>query len=250
MNEMYEIYNMEPVKGKNILALDVKTCVYEIYQEAHQNQKIIKHSYGIMAPTVVIECIDPRIVKGTELSKWLCMALKKSEEGIVATRIPDHLTPTSLQTTLYRTAKILGVKAKVVLQDGTIGLQRKEEKPAPVYKEKKPAKPRFLSRAALFKQWVNSLEWDMPVPLPANADLDYYAQLASKYYGGIVKFKSGIVTKHSLCLAKRDGFVVVLYKGLVIYTSASRSLTRINETDKAGINLVLQPHSKTLEDIR
>ena len=92
--------------------------------------------------------------------------------------------------------------------------------------------------------------WDVAIPVPVTADLDYYTRLASKHYGGCVKVKSGVFTKHSLCLAKRDGFVVVLHKGEVIYTSASRSINRINDTDKAGINLVLQPHGKTYEDIR
>ena len=129
MNELHEIYDLTP---GNSLAFDNKMDIYDIYQEAYQNQKIINHLPGMLAPSIVITCIDPRVVKGTELSKWLCLALKKSEDDIVATRIPDHLTATSLQTTLYRIAKSLGIKGKVVFQDGTIGLQRKEQKPAPV----------------------------------------------------------------------------------------------------------------------
>lgn len=250
MNELHEIFNIQPNQSL-VFAKDVD--IHDIYHEAYQNHRIIAHLPSLMSPAIVVTCIDPRIVKGTDLSKWLCLSLKKSEDKKVFTKIPDHLISLSLQTTLYRIAKSFGIKARVDFSEGHIILRVREKKPAPALKQATPVKevkPHLLSTSAKFRMWIDSLMWDIPTPLPVTADLDYYMQVASKHYKGCVKIKKGILTKHSICLGKHDGFVCVLSRGQIIFTTSSRSLLKLTDSDIAGINLTLAPFGKTYEDIR
>lgn len=250
MNKLHEIFNIQPNRSL-VFANDID--VHDIYQEAYQNHKIIEHVPSLMSPAIVVNCIDPRIVKGTDLCKWLCLSLKKSEDKKVFTKIPDHLSGSSLQTTLYRIAKSFGIKARVDLFEGHIVLRIREKKPAPALKQAiavKEVKPHLLSVSVKFRMWVDSLMWDIPIPLPVNADHKYCIQVASKHYKGSVKVRNGILTKHSICLGKNDGFVCVLSHGQVIFTTSSRSLNKLTDSDVAGINLTLTRFSKTYEDIR
>lgn len=250
MNQLHEIFNIQPNQS---LVFANEVDIHDIYQEAYQNHKIIDHAPSLMSPATVVTCIDPRVVRGTDLSKWLCLALKKSEDKKVFTRIPDHLSTLSLQTTLYKIAKSFGIKARVDFSEGHIVLQVREKKPAPALRQAttvKEVKPHSLSVSVKFRMWVDSLLWDVPTPLPVNTDHDYCWRIASKHYKGCVKVRNGILTKHSICLAKHDGFVCVLSRGQVIFTTSSRSVNKLTDSDIVGINLTLTPFGKTYEDIR
>lgn len=117
----------------------------------------------------------------------------------------------------------------------------------------KPSYTHDTSAKSLFYIWVNNLEWDTPSDyLPAattNDDYRHFSQLAGQNPLGCVKAKRGLFTKHSLCIAKDNGIVVVRYMGNIIYRTGSRSVKNITGNDVRGINLALSSLNKTYEDL-
>lgn len=148
--------------------------------------------------------------------------------------------PLSTKIMVYRHAKKIGATVKIKLNsDGVdvIAIEKKNIDGKDYYKA--------------FKEWVSSLPYNRPTPIPQNlrrTDEAYIRTCISKTRLDI-ELKNGILWRKKCCLKKKQGVTHLKYCDEILYSFESTSSYVKTEHIKK-INLLLKPHGITYEDIK
>jgi hypothetical protein len=213
----------------------LRTCVYKTIRSMDIAAKVV-----IEGNTLVLVKKKPSL--DIPLDKIMVRILT-GETVEIPLKVNEDIT--NIRSLIYQRARSLGIKTSVIKYGHNILVSKVPD----TGKFIKPA----TSVKSLFNTWVNNLEWDTPSEyLPAtttNDDYRHFCQLAGQNPLGCIKAKRGLFTKHSLCIAKDNGIVVVRYMGDIIYRTGSRSVKELTSNDITGINLALSSLNKTYEDL-